>query len=130
MQYQDLNGHWHGGTPAFSALDNPYNGAAYSGSVAALNGEANPTAITYVATSRAKAANLTGGAVDSDQAAYMVQVKGQLNGAAAHHPRGLPAPHGTVLTVVIDAVTLQVTDWGLTNTTAPLNQLGRVQAVS
>lgn len=95
--------------------------------LAALNGEPDPAGISYVMTTRAKANGLFGATVDSDQAAYLVQLHGHFNGATASRPHGAPAPHGTVLTVTIDSLTGQITDWGISDTAAPLNKLGAVQ---
>jgi hypothetical protein len=97
--------------------------------LAALNGESNPTGITYVRTTRAKANGLFGATTDSNQAVYQVQLHGHFNGATASKPHGAPVPHGTVLTVTIDASTGQITDWGISDTAAPLNQLGAVRNI-
>jgi hypothetical protein len=97
--------------------------------LAALNGESNPTGIRYVTTTRAKANGLFRAVVNSNQAVYVIQMHGHFNGATASHPHGSPTPHGTILTVTIDAATGQITDWGLSSEAAPLNRLGAVRTI-
>jgi hypothetical protein len=169
FQYRHTGGGWAGAPVGFAALDAPFGGKSYPGSVtgaasqvwankctpsrpgtsseprrapslsaivqtarrmAALNGEPHPTGISYVMTTRAKANSLFDATVDSNQSVYLVQLRGHFNGAIASKPHGDPAPKGTVLTVTIDSSTGQLTDWGISDRAAPLDQLGAVHYVS
>jgi hypothetical protein len=119
------------GTPRVASQSGPAPGAhsivQTARRLAALNGDSHPTGVTYVTTTRAKANHLLGATVDSDQAVYLVQLHGHFNGATASHPQGSAAPHGTVMTVTIDAANGRITDWGISNSAVPLNRLGEVR---
>ncbi|MFC4908143.1 hypothetical protein [Actinomadura gamaensis] len=87
------------------------------GRTAAANaGERIPSGLSYVRTTRQRAAAATGSRVNSDESVYVVQMRG--NFTAPRHPvpgkSGRPVT-GHALTLVIDAATGQVTDWGLTS---------------
>jgi hypothetical protein len=93
--------------------------------LAAANGDTSPWSITYVRTTRAVALHLMGEMSSGNpvEPVYVAVARGRFNGAAASHPAGAPAPHGTTLVVVLDAQTYQVTDWGLGNTVPDLSRL-------
>jgi hypothetical protein len=97
---------------------------------AARNGDPRPSAGQVVATTRQQIASLDRGVrVDSDQEVYVVQLRGTFTAFLAHVPKGVPAPRGTLLTIVYDASSGYITDWSLQNTGQPLSILGPVQGL-
>jgi hypothetical protein len=56
---------------------------------------------------------------------FVVTAQGHFVGNAAHPPPGLPLPTGTELSMVVDAHTGEVLDWGLTPTPSNLTPLGQ-----
>lgn len=60
------------------------------------------------------------------QTVYLVVAKGQFSGRLAKHPPGAQLPTGTVLSLVIDTQTRQITDWGISDTEPNLSALGSV----
>jgi hypothetical protein len=98
--------------------------------LAEQNGDANPTGISYVKTTRQQATSLVGtDQVDTDQDAYLVQLHGNFVGHAAKTPPGGAKPTGTVLTASVDAATGELLDWSLTDSAAELNKLGPATTV-
>lgn len=96
-------------------------------SVAAAHGEKTPTSLQVVSTTRKAAQRAVGaGQVDSDQATYLVQMKGAFVGRA---PQGADLPRGTSMTVTVDAATGEVTDTSLGNDRQDLKTLGAVKAL-
>jgi hypothetical protein len=66
--------------------------------------------------------------VPGDQAGYLIVAHGNFTEDNAPVPRGGLALTGTVLTVVVDATTGEITDWGLSDDVADLAKLGPVTA--
>jgi hypothetical protein len=93
--------------------------------VASLNGDAHPTKAIAVPSTR-KAANAldSGAEVDTDQLSYLIVLHGNFVGRVAHVPRGAPLPRGSVLTIIVDADTGLVTDWGISDRTPDTSSLG------
>lgn len=83
-------------------------------SAAARTGERHPQGLSYVRTTRQRAAAATGSRVNSDEAVFVIQLRG--NFTAPRHPVAGKSDRpvtGRTLTVVVDAATGQITDWGL-----------------
>ncbi|MDX3101765.1 hypothetical protein [Nonomuraea angiospora] len=96
--------------------------------VASQYGEKTPTDVQVVTTTRKAAQRAVGAGdkVDTDQATYLVQMKGTFTGRA---PKGATLPHGNTMTVTVDAKTGEVTDTSLGNTRQDLKKLGAVKAL-
>jgi hypothetical protein len=93
--------------------------------VAGLNGDPHPSKAIAVPSTRKAAAKLQSGAdVDTDQDSYLIVLHGHFVGYVAHVPRGAPLPRGSVLTIVVDASTDLVTDWGISDRTPDTSSLG------
>lgn len=95
---------------------------------AAQGGESNPTLIQHSAMTTRSQANVTGGAgtgISGDQESYLIAVRGHFV-VNAPRPSGAPAPTGSVLTLVVDASSCQVTDVGIQDNYPDLGSLGPV----
>jgi hypothetical protein len=91
--------------------------------VAALNGDPHPTKAIAVRSTRKAAVTASSGAdVDTDQSSYLIVLHGHFVGHTA--PRGASFPQGSVLTIVVDASTNLVTDWGISDRTPDTSSLG------
>ena len=90
---------------------------------ASQNDEPRPGGGRVVATTRN---SFYGGNVDSDQPVYVVQVHGRFVGYRFPTPRGKPLRRGTVLVLVYDAQTLEITDWELQPADHDLSAYGDV----
>jgi hypothetical protein len=96
------------------------------------NGEAAPQNMKAVETNRASALRVTspGDDVQGDgqdvggQDVYAMVASGKFTGYRAHIPRGASAPTGDYLSLVVDATTGEVLDWGLTADPPDLTALG------
>ena len=98
---------------------------AVAARVAALNGDPHPTKATAVRSTRKAAVTASSGAdVDTDQSSYLIVLHGHFVGYAAKLPRGAPLPRGSVLTIVVDASTDLVTDWGISDRPPDTSSLG------
>lgn len=64
--------------------------------------------------------------VPGEQESYLIAERGHFVAGNAPIPRGAPAPSGSVLTLVVDAVSGQVTDVGIQGNYPDLAQLGPV----
>ena len=91
-------------------------------------GESAPNSITTVSSSRAAAlrAVAPGDTVNENGGAYVITMHGTFAGDAIPRPRGGAAPTGTVLSLVVDATSMQVTDYALGTTAPKLAALGTV----
>jgi len=96
-------------------------------SVASHVGDSSPTQIQDAEGSRAQA-NLvaSGDIVAGDQPSYLIVERGNFVANNVPVPRGEPAPSGTVLTLVVDATTGEITDEGIQNNDPNLSSLGAV----
>jgi hypothetical protein len=94
--------------------------------VASLNGVPHPTGAIAIPSTR-KAANTvdSGADVDTDQPSYLIVLHGRFVGRVAHVPPGAPLPRGSVLTIVVDADTGLVTDWGISDHKPDTSSLGK-----
>jgi hypothetical protein len=97
-------------------------------SLAAGHGDASPTAITYVATTRQAANQVAGGEqVDSNPPSYLIAEQGNFVDQAAVPPGSSASPpSGSVLTIVVDQQSGQVLDIGIGNQQPQLSSLGPV----
>jgi hypothetical protein len=97
--------------------------------MAAANGagDRGPTLIQHSEGTREKA-NLidSGDIVPGEQWSYLIAERGHFVLNDAPRPFGAPAPRGSVLTLIVDATTHQVTDTGLSNRYPDLAKLGPV----
>jgi hypothetical protein len=99
---------------------------AVAARVAALNGDPHPIKAIAVLSTRQTAVTASSGAdVDTDQSSYLIVLHGHFVGYAAKLPRGAPLPRGNVLTIVVDADTNVVTDWGISDHAPDTSSLGR-----
>jgi hypothetical protein len=101
--------------------------------MAANNGDpaAARTAVA-VATTRQAAVGLESGAadrVDSNQAVYLVQLRGRFVGAMAKVPSGAPLPTGAVLHFTVDVGSGAVQDWGISDVPTNPSALGTVTSL-
>lgn len=97
---------------------------------AARNGEPNPHGIEWVRTTRGDAVRRSSGAemaTDTDTPVFLVQVAGSFSAVLAHRPPGEPAPVGSYITLVVDARSHQVLDFGLTDEHLDLARIGPVE---
>lgn len=96
--------------------------------IAAANGEPSPGSATAVETTRGQASQITAaGSVDPSETnrdVFLIVTTGHFTGHMAHVPPRRPLPVGTILTVVVDAHTGQLTDWGLSNNEPDLTAAG------
>jgi hypothetical protein len=94
-------------------------------------GEPAPSSAVYVRTTRELANDLLGAAVDTDQQVYLVALCGNFKLLNARVPPGQPPPVGSVASLVIDASTGAVVDFGVSQHKAalPLSSLGEVHEV-
>ncbi len=63
------------------------------------------------------------------QPSYLAVAQGNFTGLMAKRPPGAPPPTGHVLSVVIDAQTGGVTDWGISDDEPALKRLGTVAKI-
>lgn len=115
--------------PAQSTLDSAHL-RAIARSWAAVTGEPRPTLIEHVhAVNRRTAVQVSSGdRVPLGQASYLIVLRGQFTAANFPRPQlqNTQVPTGTVLTLVVDATTGHVTDWGLGNRVPNLAKLGAI----
>jgi co-chaperonin GroES (HSP10) len=97
-------------------------------SSAARNGEMKPKSVKHVESTRGQAVfEASGGdSVPSDQDVYLVIVHGHFVAADAPRPPGTPAPTGSVMTLVMDATTGDITDFGVSDREPDAAKLGQV----
>jgi hypothetical protein len=82
--------------------------------MSSLNGDARPHDGRAFSSTRNFAEKLiSGDTVNTDQPAYVAIFRGNFVGYLASVPPGGHYPTGHVMTIVFDARTLEVTDWGL-----------------
>jgi len=103
---------------------------------AAATGDSTPTDISYSPPVTRNAANaasgdgaVIGGSYGSASGYILVVAHGNFTATDAAIPNGAPVPTGTVMMLVVDATTGQVTDSGIENTTPDLSTLGPVTSI-
>ncbi|RBQ21632.1 hypothetical protein DP939_02670 [Spongiactinospora rosea] len=87
------------------------NSLAFIAKLGKGNAEQKPAMRMVKSTRRAAQ---PGARLTSDQATYVIQATGKFTADLAPRPPKAPAPTGTVLTMVVDAQTGELTDWSLT----------------
>lgn len=93
--------------------------------MASLNGDARPHDGQVFSSTRNFAEQvISGDTVNTDQPAYVAIFRGNFVGYLASVPPGGHFPTGHVMTIVFDARTLEVTDWGLVDRVPPTAALG------
>jgi hypothetical protein len=105
---------------------------AISMSVAAQNGDANPTSVDSVQTTRSTAYQLVwpgAGTVSDSTPVYATTMVGTFSANNALLPPGAPTPTGTILTTVVNAQTGAMMDMNLSNRRPDLAQAGTVVAM-
>ncbi len=94
---------------------------------ASRSGDPNPTLIQHVAGTRFDAVYISSGALIFEYSwSYLIAVRGHFIDKYASGPAGSKPPTGTVITLVVDERTRQVTDGGIGNRYPPLAKLGPV----
>ncbi len=94
---------------------------------AAGNGDPNPTLIQHAAGTRFDAVRISSGDLVFEwNWSYLVAIRGRFTADGAPIAAGAKPPTGTVITLVLDARSGQVTDFGIGNRYPPLAQLGPV----
>jgi hypothetical protein len=101
--------------------------ASIASQAAAKAGDPSPTSIQYSAVTTRSQANLvdSGDVVPGDNASYLVALRGKF-ATSGPVPPGAAEPTGSVLTLVVDATTGEITDIGLEDTYPDLGTLGPV----
>lgn len=94
--------------------------------IAARNGESSPSRIRIVAGPRLAVIErlMYGAEVDTDQDVYVVAMEGEFVAENARRPPGAPAPRGTHLVLVFDAVSKKLTDLSVSNAAPPIEHFG------
>jgi hypothetical protein len=93
--------------------------------MSSLNGDAHPYGgEVFSSTRRFAETVISGDTVNTDQPAYAVVFHGNFVGYLASVPPGGQFPTGHVMTIVFDAQTLEVTDWGLVDRAPATAKLG------
>jgi hypothetical protein len=94
---------------------------------AANAGDPTPTLVEHVETTRSQAVEASSAdTVQNNAASYLIAMRGNFVLQDAPRPPGAAAPTGSVLTLVIDAQTGQLTDIGVQDNVPDLSQLGPV----
>lgn len=91
---------------------------------ARANGDARPAWIDVVTTTRAKALeSATPGDTEpsgNGTTVYLITMKGRFTGYDASVPAGARLPAGTYLSIIVNARTFMITDWGLSPHAPPV----------
>ncbi len=96
-------------------------------SAAAQNGDQSPVSVQYAFGTRSQANMVASGeTVPGTAESVLVVEQGSFVAADAALPPGAAEPSGSVLTLVIDAASGQITDGGIQNTVPDLASLGVV----
>jgi hypothetical protein len=94
---------------------------------AAGAGDPRPTLIQHAEGSRSAANFLASrDLIPSSAWSYLIAERGRFIAYGASPPLGAPLPRGSVMTIVVDAATGRVTDFGISNYYPPLARLGAV----
>jgi hypothetical protein len=113
----------------------PANDRAFALRIGSQMGDAHPTDISTVSSTRGRALSVISpgeavGGVPGNVAVHVIAIHGQFTDDAASPPSGQGAPKGTWLTVSTDASTGEVLDLTLTNHRPALQRLGKVNELS
>jgi hypothetical protein len=72
---------------------------------------------------------MNGAEANSDPNVYVIELEGAFTGYQLPLPAGVSPPKGRFLTLVYDATTGVLTDWGITNQHGDLAAFGPPQAI-
>ena len=98
--------------------------------MASLNGDPHPQNGQVFASTRKFAEGvISGDIVDTDQPVYVAVFHGNFIGYMASVPNSGDFPLGNTMTVVFDANSLAVTDWGLVSNTPDTTWLGQATSI-
>ena len=122
----ELSSAAHAGTISVGQLDQ------VATSFAASMGDPNPTAISSVSTNRQTANQVASGAViPSTGPSYLIVERGKFVDKVDSRPTAAASPlTGSVLTIIVDQQTGQVTDYGVSDNVPSLANLGPVTALA
>jgi hypothetical protein len=96
----------------------------------AAHGDATPTDISYAQGTHTNAEQVaTGDIVQGNSPSYLIVLHGHFIVTDSQGLPGSPIPTGTVMTLVIDAASGQLTDFGVSPTTPDLAKLGSVSVI-
>jgi len=93
---------------------------------AQASGDAKPSSISYISTTRPQADKVLGTATTGDNAVYVIRMTGHFT--AKTGPVG-NKPTGTVMTVTVSAATGRITDWGITDSPTDLSRVGQLKTL-
>jgi hypothetical protein len=97
---------------------------------AAGAGEATPTDISYAQGPRANAVQVASGdVVQGDSSSYLIVLHGHFVVQGSQGLPGSPTPTGSVMTLVVDAASGNITDFGVAPVTPALSKLGPVTVI-
>lgn len=94
--------------------------------VAAMLGESNPTRLRYVNTTRHAGNAALGASVSTDQPVYQLQAVGNFTLPSQRVRSGKVGARGTNLNITVDAESGQVLDWGISEKSVDLTDLGLI----
>lgn len=102
----------------------------FAARAAHAGGDDNPSALHWVRTTRAAANRELAGAVaddsDSSRDVFVIQQHGHFTARYASVPDGSALPTGSVMTLVVDSTSGNLTDYGLSSNDKDLSSLGDV----
>jgi hypothetical protein len=96
---------------------------------AVASGDSNVTHGQWVRVTRGIANALTSGAsigVENSEDVVLVEARGNFIATYAHPPYGAPLPTGTEMTLILDPISGQVLDYGLSHAAVDLSSVGTV----
>lgn len=94
---------------------------------ASNSGDPRPTLIQHAAGTRFSAVRISSGDLVFEwDWSYLIAIRGHFTATGASIPPGAKPPTGSVITLVVDARTGLVTDFGISNRYPPLAKLGPV----
>lgn len=96
---------------------------------AVASGDLTVTHGQWVRTTRGVANALTSGAsvgVENAEDVVLVEARGNFTATYAHPPYGAPLPTGTEMTLILDPISGQVLDYGLSHAALDLSSVGAV----
>lgn len=93
--------------------------------IASNTGDSHPTSGRVWATSRSRATMLLDETrADTDQPSYVIVLNGNFAATDAPHPAGAPVPTGSVLTLVLDPSSGEITDFGVHKFSPDMTSVG------
>lgn len=96
---------------------------------AVASGDSSVTHGQWVRVTRGIANALTSGGsvgVEGSEKVVLIEARGNFTATYAHPPHGAPLPTGTEMTLILDPISGQVLDYGLSHTAVDLSSVGAV----